>query len=85
MICPVCQSDKLRIFRRPKRTDKADLREIYCEECGQHYYTETKITDFVKGKLYSPIDKAENYIEEHRKGFFELCRKKSIQNNLFEV
>jgi len=74
MECPKCKHDRL-IVARTYRYPDYDLREVYCEDCYQHYYTKTELTNdlqFIKRVInpnnYRDRKKLEKSDDQRRAG-----------------
>jgi uncharacterized Zn finger protein len=63
MICPVCQSDNIKILRT-KRGLKSDVRVVRCGECGSYFDSESKITHVINEDISIPIEQATKLLEE---------------------
>lgn len=70
MICPVCQSDNLRVVRM-KRGVKTDPRVVQCGECKTFFDTETKITHIIDDGKSVPIEKANGLLSAKWEKFKE--------------
>ena len=63
MICPVCQSDNVKVFRSTRGIN-TDSRIVKCGECNTYFDTETKITHIIHDSESIPIDKAKELLSE---------------------
>lgn len=73
MICPVCQSDELKVVNGHHhalgRMVDVERRLYRCKFCGCDFVANQKITAVRQGKSYYPIENADEIIEEMRENF----------------
>lgn len=71
MLCPVCQSDDIRVYHSPNRRDvETEKRLLECQECKTQFWALQKLSSIRQGKKHIPIEEAEELISTLQKQYY---------------
>jgi len=74
MICPVCQSDNVKVVRSIRGIN-TDSRIVKCGECNTYFDTETKITHIIHNSESVPIEKSKEILSK----IWEMFRERKFK------